>query len=190
MKTIRWRESAVVLSVGLLSLAAPRWIQAQERPDDETPLIELSSGDPDAKGSATEAETDDPSARLEAQRIQWGTVTPTFRASALKEGKKHSGRKDGEKRFGFGPRWINIGPTGADYEQNGSFTGHVEDSGRARTILPHPTNPDVVYFLSSGGGLWKTTNWNSENTRWTPLTDDLPTTGGGSVAVGRNPNTL
>jgi hypothetical protein len=186
MRMIRWRESAVVLSIGLLGLAAPRWVHAQEPPDEAAPI----PGDLDARGTGLEAETDDATARLEAQRIAWGTVTPTFRASALKEGRKHSGRKDGEKRFGFGPRWVNIGPTGAEYEQNGSFTGHVEDSGRARTILPHPTNPDIVYFLTSGGGLWKTTNWTSSHTRWTPLTDDLPTTGGGSVAFGRNPNTL
>jgi photosystem II stability/assembly factor-like uncharacterized protein len=192
MKTIRWRESALPLVVAVLAFASPRWVQAQERPDEETPIIDRSPGETEAKGEASEPETDDPTARLEAQRIAWGTVTPKFRSSVIKEGWKHSGRKDGEKRFfpGFGPRWVNIGPTGADYEQNGSFTGHVEDSGRARTILPHPTNPDVVYFLTSGGGLWKTTNWTSSQTRWTPLTDNLPTTGGGSVAFGRNPNTL
>ena len=66
----------------------------------------------------------------------------------------------------------------------------MRDSGRARTILPHPTNADIVYFLTSGGGLWRTNNWSSPNTEWTPLTDDLPTTGGGSVAFGKNPNTL
>ena len=74
--------------------------------------------------------------------------------------------------------------------QNGSFTGHVRDSGRARTILPNPTDPEIVYFLTSGGGLWRTDNWSSSNTLWRPLTDDLPTTGGGSVAFGANPNTL
>jgi hypothetical protein len=190
MRTIRWRESAVVLSVGLLGLAAPRWAHAQERPDEETPIIDRAPADPDEKGSATEAETDDANARLEAQRIAWGQVTSKFRVNAMKEGRRHSGRKNGEHRFGFGPQWVNIGPTGAEYEQNGSFTGHVEDSGRARTILPHPTNPNIVYFLTSGGGLWKTSNWQSSDIRWTPLTDDLPTTGGGSVAFGRNPNTL
>ena len=45
-------------------------------------------------------------------------------------------------------------------------------------------------MLTSGGGLWRTNNWMSPNTEWTPLTDDLPTTGGGGLAFGRNPNTL
>ncbi len=102
MRTIRWRDSALAFIVAVLALASPRWVQAQEPPD-ETPPI---PGDVDARGAALEAEADDASARLEAQRIAWGTVTSTFRASAMKEGRRHSGRKDGEKRFGFGPRWV------------------------------------------------------------------------------------
>ena len=30
-----------------------------------------------------------------------------------------------------------------------------------------PPNPDIVYFLTSGGGLWRTNNWTSPNTSWT-----------------------
>ena len=66
----------------------------------------------------------------------------------------------------------------------------MRDSGRARTILPHPVDPEIVYFLTSGGGLWRTNNWSATSPKWTPLTDNLPTTGGGSVAFGKNPNTL
>ena len=106
-------------------------------------------------------------------------------ANAPTLGKDHSDKKNAR-----GPKWVSIGPAGADYEQNGSFTGHVRDSGRARTVLPHPTNADIVYVLTAGGGLWRTNNWNSPETNWSVLTDDLPTTGGGSVAFGRNPNTL
>jgi hypothetical protein len=103
----------------------------------------------------------------------------------MRVGKDHSDKKNAR-----GPKWVNIGPESSSYEQNGSFTGHESDSGRARTVLPHPTNPDIVYFLTSGGGLWRTNNWTASETTWTALTDDLPTTGGGSVAFGRNPNTL
>lgn len=131
------------------------------------------------------AEQDDATSRLEWQRRAWGVVTPTFRANAMRMGKDHSDKKNAR-----GPKWVNIGPESSAYEQNGSFTGHESDSGRARTILPHPTNSDIVYFLTSGGGLWRTNNWNADETKWTVLTDDLPTTGGGSVAFGRNPNTL
>ncbi|MEP6601426.1 MAG: hypothetical protein ABJB49_06390, partial [Nitrospirota bacterium] len=147
------------------------------------PAVAQEQQDPDAKTDG--AEKDDPTWRLEAQREAWGIVTPEFRANELKEGKAHSAKKNTP-----GPKWVNIGPTGAGYEQNGSYTGHVRDSGRARTILPHPKDADTVYFLTSGGGLWRTDNWSSSNTDWRSLTDDLPTTGGGSVAFGANPNTL
>ena len=164
-----------------LCIAFPVFAQ-DNRPDDATPAAVRADEESEREGNA---EQDDPTSRLEWQRQAWGVVTPAFRQNALKEGKSHSSKKNAP-----GPKWVNIGPTGADYEQNGSFTGHVRDSGRARTVLPHPTNADIVYILTSGGGLWRTNNWTSPNTDWTPLTDDIPTTGGGSVAFGRNPNTL
>ncbi len=201
MKTSLWRPSAVLFVVALMTSMPSAWAQSdRERPDDSTADVEekrrieaesraaLRAGAAEAKeteGEKPEGEKDDPTYRLEWARKAWGVTTPTFRSHALKMGRDHSNRKHGR-----GPRWVNIGPTGADYEQNGSFTGKVRDSGRARTILAHPWDPDVVYFLTSGGGLWKTENWRSSRTRWQVLTDDLPTTGGGAVAFGRNPNTL
>src|SRR5437762_3849431 len=160
-------------------------VRAQDvpKPVDDTPSVTRPDVDADAKDNGVEQ--DDPSARLLWERGAWGVVTPAFRANAIKEGKNHNDKKNAP-----GPKWVPIGPTGSDYEQNGSFTGHVRDSGRARAILTHPTNADVVYVLTSGGGLWRTNNWTSPQTTWTVLTDDLPTTGGGSVAFGRNPNTL
>lgn len=173
-----WRQTVVVLSVALC-IALPA--AAQYRPNDST--VRTASTEENQKEG--DAEQDKPTERLEWQRQAWGVPTTEFRALAMSEGQKHSNKKNAA-----GPKWVNIGPTGADYEQNGSFTGHVRDSGRARTVLPHPTNPDIVYLLTSGGGLWRTNNWTSPNTEWTVLTDDLPTTGGGSVAFGKNPNHL
>ena len=173
----------LALTIGLLGLAATATAQPLAgRPDDATPELTESRTDPAV--ASTGAEKDDPTARLEWERQAWGVVTPAFRANALREGAKHSAKKNAP-----GPKWVSLGPTGADFEQNGSFTGHVRDSGRARVILPHPTDPNVVYFLTSGGGLWRTDDWTS-GTHWRVLTDDLPTTGGGGVAFGRNPNTL
>jgi hypothetical protein len=180
MRTI-WRKSVLFAVVVLSGFVANGW--AQEPPDDDTTAVPaVRDGDKQPFG---EAEQDDPTARLEWQRKAWGVVTSSFRQSAVREGRRHGDRKNSR-----GPKWVSIGPAGADYEQNGSFTGHVEDSGRARTILPHPWNPNTVYVLTSGGGLWRTDNWQSKETDWEVLTDDLPTTGGGSVAFGRNPNTL
>jgi hypothetical protein len=172
------------LSVGLSTFVpAPSAAAQRVRPDDET-IVSRGAEEP-GEAKAEEAEQDDATARLEWERQAWGVVTPAFRQNAMSEGKKHSNKKNAP-----GPKWVSIGPAGADYEQNGSFTGHVRDSGRARTILPHPTNANVVYFLTSGGGLWRTSNWSATNTEWAPLTDDLPTTGGGGVAFGKNPNNI
>jgi hypothetical protein len=182
MRTTGWRESVLSLVVLLSGFAANGWATPQEPPDDVTPPVSMRE-EIEEKGG--EAEQDNPTARLLWQRKAWGVVSSTFRQSAVKEGKKHGSKKNAK-----GPKWVSIGPAGADFEQNGSFTGHVRDSGRARTVLPHPTNPDVVYLLTSGGGLWRTNNWQSSQTTWDVLTDDLPTTGGGAMAFGRNPNTL
>jgi hypothetical protein len=179
MRTVSWRMLVLALVVILWSLS----FNALAQSDQDTQVTPTSTDESGAK--VKDADRDDPNSRLQWEREAWGIANPAFRANAIKEGKKHS-----DKKNAFGPKWVSIGPTGADYEQNGSFTGHVRDSGRARTILPHPTDPNIVYFLTSGGGLWRTNNWQSANTTWTVLTDDLPTTGGGAVAFGRNPNDL
>ncbi|MFZ1613821.1 MAG: sialidase family protein, partial [Holophaga sp.] len=85
--------------------------------------------------------------------------------------------------------WVNIGPTTAAFATNG-VTLNIVDSGRGRVILPHPTDVDTLYFLNAGGGLWKTTNFTAADTTWTPTTDSVGSTAGGSVAFGRTPSTL
>lgn len=87
------------------------------------------------------------------------------------------------------PVWFNIGPVKSNHIQNGVLRT-VTDSGRARTILPHPTDPNTLYFLTSSGGLWKTTNFQSNKPNWVSLTDSVITTSGGAVAFGRTPDTL
>src|SRR5687768_1002901 len=178
------RKTAGVLTIfAVLATVSLPSGQSQERPQDVTaPDIAVLQ---ERELLEPGPEKDDPTGRLEWQRQAWGIATAESRANILREGREHSNKKNAR-----GPRWVNIGPDGAEFDQNGSFTGHEIDSGRARTILPHPTDPDIVYFLTSGGGLWRTNNWTSSNTTWKVLTDNLPTTGGGSVAFGRDPNHL
>jgi hypothetical protein len=55
-------------------------------------------------------------------------------------------------------QWNNIGPVGIDFT-NGNMAQHWGVvSGRVRGIAVHPTNPEIVYAGSGGGGIWKTTN--------------------------------
>ena len=87
------------------------------------------------------------------------------------------------------PVWTSIGPTRANRAENGLKLS-VTDSGRLRNILPHPTDPNTVYVLSSSGGIWKTTNFESPYPTWAPITDKVITTSGGAAAFGRDPQTL
>ena len=87
------------------------------------------------------------------------------------------------------PVWTSLGPTKSNHIQNGVLRT-VTDSGRARTILPHPTDPNIFYFLTSSGGLWKTTNFQKNKPDWVSKTDALATTSGGAAAFGRTPDTI
>ena len=52
--------------------------------------------------------------------------------------------------------WTQLGP------------GNI--GGRIRTIVVHPTDPNIVYIGSVSGGVWKTTNG---GTNWLPLKDNM-----------------
>jgi len=177
----RFSSRACALATLCFGLIAAPGASAQI--DDATDGLVLAEPDPNLREPPPAP--DRPTLRLQWQRQAWGLVSPEFRANTLKEARQHNNIKNVR-----GPKWTSIGPTGARFAQNGSFTGFITDSGRARAILPHPTNSELVYFLTSGGGLWRTNNWSAATPQWEVLTDDLPTTGGGAVAFGRNANTL
>ncbi|MBF5044652.1 hypothetical protein FGE12_19790 [Aggregicoccus sp. 17bor-14] len=79
---------------------------------------------------------------------------------------------------GPGKAWVNLGPTDANYESNGVEYLQV-DSGRPTGIEVDPTNPDIVYSATSGGGLWKTFNFGAKNPTWYPVTEGI-----GNLAIG------
>lgn len=132
-------------------------------------------------------------ARLQADRRDRGVPSAAFKRQLLQQRQEQMTRETdaaGTFTTTSAPVWVPIGPTGADYEQNGDATGYVRDSGRVRTILPHPTDANTVYLLTSGGGLWVTHTFTYPVPAWSPLTDLRATTGGGSVAFGRTPSVL
>lgn len=59
--------------------------------------------------------------------------------------------------------WTFVGPT--------SVTSGDDGMGRVNRLAFHPSNPDILFAATAGGGLWKTTNG---GTSWAPLTDGLP----------------
>lgn len=142
----------------------------------------------------TEPDADSAKVRREWMRQRMGgELGQDFNQTMLQQARQEQARYPLQQAGASGapgmPSWVNIGPTNANWLQNGPIVNAV-DSGRARTILPHPTNPNILYFLSSGGGLWRTDNFTQPKPTWRPLTDGLFSTSGGSVAFGKNPNTL
>src|SRR5262249_54321587 len=59
------------------------------------------------------------------------------------------------------PNWVEQGP--------GPITN--VGAGATNTVVPHPTNADILYAGTVNGGVWKTYNATSANPTWTPLTD-------------------
>jgi hypothetical protein len=173
--------------------------EPKKEQDDQEPmphaLQNLRRGQsPEVRNEKTEGpDKDDPLSRMRAEFESRGRITAPSIQRHVREAKRQ--RDDYPARFSQGegepnvPSWKSLGPTSDEFIQN-SVTLKEIDSGRLRTILPHPTDPDTVYVLGAGGGLWKTTNFRSPNHKWRPLTDSVGTTSGGSVAFGSNPNTL
>jgi photosystem II stability/assembly factor-like uncharacterized protein len=77
--------------------------------------------------------------------------------------------------------WTALGPA--------PLTGSVQAghtlSGRISGIAADPGNANIVYVATAGGGVWKTTNAQDVNPKWTPLTDNIPgiTDSMGAIAI-------
>ena len=181
--------------VSLLLMVGLRFSAAQSH--DPAPILddgfygsptELSDED-----SGDKPESDEVRLRMQANRALIGDLTDEMKLNAIRELQKqeqlYPQLMPGAQEPQGVPIWTPLGPTQAKYQTNG-VTLKVSDSGRIRTILPHPTDADTLYVLTSGGGLWKTTTFTHTNPRWEAKTDALISTTGGSVAFGRNPETL
>ena len=60
-----------------------------------------------------------------------------------------------------------------------------------RQILAHPTDPDVLYVSTAGGGVWKTFGARAPSISWQPLTDAIGSTAVGTLAMDpSNPDIL
>ena len=139
-------------------------------------------------------------------RLEWfrermgGDLSPAFTQHLLNEAEKERTKYPALFRSAGGPElpavvggttWSNLGPTNANFTQNGVTLTKV-DSGRPRVILPDTADStgNTIYLLASGGGLWKTTNFLSATPTWVPLTDFVGSNISGSAAFGRSTSTL
>jgi len=137
---------------------------------------------------------DDPVGRRESFREQMGgDLTPEFMAALMAASDAERAKYGPAGRGAIGvagaAAWTNIGPYRSNIVQNG-LQVQESDTGRIRAFLVHPTKPDVVYVLTSSGGLWKTTNFSAPRPGWRAMTDGILSTSGGNAAFGKNPDTI
>ena len=112
--------------------------------------------------------------RLEWTKARFGTIPADFSQKMIAELQRQRSTypqlAPGATPPVGAPAWTSIGPTRANKTQN-DIKLSVTDSGRLRNILPHPTDANTLYVLSSSGGLWKTTNFESPYPDWVPVTE-------------------
>ena len=137
---------------------------------------------------------------LATARREWmkermgGELSSAFRDAVLAEMRTLERRfpnaysRRGAVKYGAPGTWTNLGPVRSQHIEN-EVKLKKSDTGRVRTILVDPANADIVYLLTSGGGLWKTTNFLRKTPDWTPLSDSI-STAGGAMAFGAASTTL
>ncbi len=110
-----------------------------------------------------------------------------FRAEVVRQQHLYPNLVAGAPHSGA-PAWVSAGPRTDMYTVNG-VTQNVVDSGRLRSIVPNPANPDQAYVLTAGGGLWRTNTLSKPGSYWTALSDGVVDTGG-AAAIGRRFETV
>jgi hypothetical protein len=68
-------------------------------------------------------------------------------------------------RFGEAGSWTELGPYGWT-----RTSGWNPGTGRLSALAIHPSNENIIYVGSPGGGIWKSVNGGAN---WTPLTDNI-----------------
>jgi len=191
MSHLKWMRHFVAAAVAFL-VAVPTFVSAKE------------SDDPNARRRAMEEWYNEAYGKSLSRRPAGGPWSPEFQRhmneAAARErakwgpllpanGARSAPSKDpGAIIQATGSTWVNIGPTKANYLQNGSYTLNKTDTGRVRSVVIDPTNNNTIYVAFSGGGVWKTTDGGAT---WAPLTETVGSLSTGALAMDpNNPSVL
>jgi hypothetical protein len=151
-------------------------------------------------------EADDATGRVRAREQMYGSPPAEAQVIQLQEAAKEAAKWGiGQQPLrnaatlqtaGAGPAgsWINLGPWSGT--QLSPLIQTASDSGRMRRIVPHPTDPNILYAATAGGGVWKTFDAQSAITssagaHWTSITSGIGSQSVGAFALDPNsPDTL
>ena len=87
--------------------------------------------------------------------------------------------------------WIPLGPSPITGGQTENLQPNNEVDGAVHVVLPHPTDPNIMFVGGVNGGIWRTTNAQAASPTWTPLTDFQSSLSIGAMAFApSNPNVL
>lgn len=78
-----------------------------------------------------------------------------------------------------GAFWVAQGPGPSQGGQSENASPNNEVTGAVHVVLPHPTNPNILFLGGVNGGVWRTSNAQASPPSWTPLTDFQ-----GSMSIG------
>ena len=80
--------------------------------------------------------------------------------------------------------WEELGPKPIrDGFAHGVGPNGDANSGATNTVLPHPSDPNLIYVVPTTGGVWRTKNGMDASPHWEPLTDALPSASIGALAM-------
>ncbi|HVP10268.1 MAG TPA: DUF4198 domain-containing protein, partial [Phycisphaerae bacterium] len=109
----------------------------------------------------------------EAGAMQAGLDRGRSRTPAANKGGTAGGfRPKSRNSTAIGPAWEQWGPA--------PTVSDSEYAGRVSVIVCSPSNSNKYYVGGADGGVWRTTDGGAS---WTPLTDDMPTTAMGALAL-------
>lgn len=151
---------------------------------------------------------DDATGRARARALMYGERSPQTQSAILREASREAAvwgigqlplRSAAQVQAGAVPAgtWVNLGP--ASGAQDSPLPNALaSDSGRLRKIVPHPTDPNILYVATAGGGVWKTFEAQSgisstpgTGPRWFSITSGIGSQSVGAFALDPNsPDTL
>lgn len=87
--------------------------------------------------------------------------------------------------------WIPLGPSPITGGQTENVQPNNEVNGAVHAVLPHPTDPNIMFVGGVNGGIWRTTNAQAASPTWIPVTDFQSSLSIGAMAFDpSNPNVI